>query len=108
MRVSRRLVIAGAGILLITTIGQVKAANNAVSISNFTFAPAENKIHVGDTVTFKNEDDIPHQVIASDGSFKGKALDTGDMSVFTFTTAGEFGYFCGLHPHMVGKVIVTP
>ena len=108
MQSSRRLVMIWAGMLFLISNSQVQAADNAVSISNFTFTPAEIKIHIGDTVTFKNEDDIPHQVIASDGSFKGKALDTSDTSVFTFKTAGEFGYFCGLHPHMVGKVIVTP
>ena len=85
------------------------AADSAVvAISNFTFSPAAIKIHPGDSLTFRNDDDIPHQVIANDGSFKSKALDTGDTSVFTFKTAGEFGYFCGLHPHMVGKVIVAP
>ena len=97
-----------AGVALVLVYGQAQGAEFKVAISNFTFSPAETHVHVGDTVTFTNEDDIPHQVIASDVSFKGKALDTGDTSVFMFKSAGEFGYFCGLHPHMVGKVIVTP
>lgn len=108
MQISRRMVLAGSGLFLVAFVDDVQAADNAVSISNFTFSPAEIKVRVGDTVTFKNEDDIPHQVIASDGSFKGKALDTNDTSMFTFKTIGDFGYFCGLHPHMVGKVIVVP
>ncbi len=97
-------------VLILSAIAApVLAADGAVvAISNFTFNPPEIKIHLGDSLTFRNDDDIPHQVIASDGSFKSKALDTGDTSVFTFKTAGEFGYFCGLHPHMVGKVIVAP
>lgn len=27
---------------------------------------------------------------------------------FMFTTAGEYAYFCGLHPHMKGKMVVAP
>ena len=100
--------VAAAALVWALCCGHALAADFSVSISNFTFSPAEVKVHVGDTVTFKNEDDIPHQVIANGGSFKGKALDTGDTSVFTFKSTGEFGYFCGLHPHMVGKIIVTP
>ena len=57
---------------------------------------------------FKNDDDIPHSVVGKDGSFKLKVLDTNDTGVNTFSKAGEFVYFCGLHPHMVGKVIVLP
>ena len=52
--------------------------------------------------------DIPHLFVANDGSFRSKALDTSDIYSFTFTKAGDFAYFCGLHPHMQGKVIVSP
>ena len=37
-----------------------------------------------------------------------KALDTGDTYEFTFTKAGDFAYFCGLHSHMQGKITVAP
>ena len=33
--------------------------------------------------------------------------EAADKYGFTFATAGSFEYFCGLHPHMKGKVIVT-
>ena len=96
--------------LVMAEVIATHAANAAVvvTISNFTFDPAEVKIHAGETVIFKNVDDIPHQVVADDHGFKSKALDTGDTATFTFSTAGDFGYFCGLHPHMLGKVIVAP
>jgi plastocyanin len=35
-----------------------------------------------------------------------EGLDTNDSFSFTFAGAGTFDYFCGLHPHMVGKIIV--
>jgi plastocyanin len=77
-----------------------------VNIDNFTFSPRALKIKVGATVTWKNEDDIPHTVVATDKTFKSKALDTDDSYSFTFATAGVYEYFCSLHPHMTGKIEV--
>jgi plastocyanin len=79
---------------------------NEITIDNFTFTPKELTIAVGTTVKWVNHDDIPHTVVEKKTSFRSKALDTDDSYSFTFASAGEFDYFCGLHPHMVGKVIV--
>ena len=79
-----------------------------VKIDNFVFGPEALTVSVGTTVTWINQDDIPHTVVASDKSFKSKVLDTDERFSFTFTKPGEFGYFCSLHPHMTGKVIVKP
>ncbi|MDB5432537.1 MAG: blue (type 1) copper domain protein [Caulobacter sp.] len=77
-----------------------------VHISNFTFNAPTVTIGLGTTVTWVNDDDIPHTVVATDRSFKSKPLDTGDRFSFTFTKPGEVAYFCSLHPHMTGKVVV--
>lgn len=87
--------------------GPALAEDARVSIDNFTFTPAELTIVQGTTVTWTNADDIPHAVAASDKLFKSKALDTDDGFSFTFSAAGEYAYFCSLHPHMTGKIIVT-
>nr|WP_245884298.1 cupredoxin family copper-binding protein [Hartmannibacter diazotrophicus] len=88
---------------------QATAAETAsVSIENFTFSPAELTVTAGTTVTFTNHDDIPHTVVATDNSFKSKPLDTDDTYTITFKDQGSFDYFCSLHPHMTGKVIVLP
>jgi plastocyanin len=79
---------------------------NVVTIDNFTFAPQELTVAVGTTVKFVNHDDIPHTVVEKKLSFRSKALDTDDAYSYTFATAGSFDYFCSLHPHMVGKIIV--
>ncbi len=79
----------------------------AVHISNFTFGPKAVTVKVGQTVTWTNEDDIPHTVVATDKSFRSKVLDTGQSFSFTFTKAGQFAYFCSLHPMMTGKIVVT-
>ena len=79
-----------------------------VTIDNFSFSPETLTISAGTKVTFVNHDDIPHTVVAVDKSFRSRALDTDDSYEFTFTTAGAFDYFCGLHPHMKAKIVVTP
>ena len=76
-----------------------------VKIDNFTFAPQKLTVKAGTTVTWINQDDIPHTVVST-GHFRSKALDTDDKYSFTFTTPGTFQYFCGLHPHMQGTVVV--
>ena len=82
-------------------------ATNVITIDNFTFTPKDLTVAVGTTVKWVNHDDIPHTVVEKKTTFRSKALDTDDSYSFTFTSAGTFDYFCGLHPHMVGKVIVN-
>ena len=79
---------------------------NVVTIDNFTFTAPELTVAVGTTVKWVNHDDIPHTVVEKKLSFRSKALDTDDAYSYTFAAAGTFDYFCGLHPHMVGKIIV--
>jgi plastocyanin len=109
--VRRALVVA---ILLGPVVGAMLAfgavaaqdATNVVTIDNFTFTPPELTVAVGTTVKWVNHDDIPHLVVNKDKTFRSKALDTDDSFSYTFASAGTFDYFCALHPHMVGKVIV--
>jgi plastocyanin len=79
---------------------------NEITIDNFTFTPKEFTVAVGTTVKWVNHDDIPHTVVEKNTTFRSKPLDTDDSYSFTFTSAGTFDYFCGLHPHMVGQVVV--
>lgn len=58
--------------------------------------------------TWVNADDIPHLVSEKDGKFRSSALDTDDKFSQTFSTAGTVEYFCAIHPHMTGKIVVTP
>jgi len=83
-----------------------KGAPNEITIDNFVFTPKELTVAVGTTIKWANHDDIPHSVVDKNKTFRSKALDTDDSFSYTFATAGTFDYFCGLHPHMVGQVIV--
>jgi len=79
-----------------------------VAIDNFTFTPATLTIKPGIKVTFVNHDDIPHSIVDAKGAFRSKVLDTDESYSMTFNTAGDVTYFCGLHPHMKGAIVVTP
>ncbi len=92
--------------LAAVTLGAAAPAPSVIKIDNFVFGPAVATVPVGTTVTWVNEDDIPHTVVATDKSFKSKVLDTDDKFSFTFTKAGTYDYFCSIHPHMTGKVVV--
>ena len=94
-------------LLVPVTAAHAAAAPGAmVHIGNFTFSQPVLTINAGTVVTWVNDDDIPHTVVAQDKSFKSRVLDTGDRFSFTFTKAGQIAYFCSLHPHMTGKLVV--
>ena len=82
------------------------ATDAEVDIDQFTFLPQRITVKAGTTVTWINEDDVPHTVASSGKLFKSKALDTADKFSFTFTTPGTYDYFCSVHPHMTGAVVV--
>lgn len=78
-----------------------------VTIGNFTFGPGALTVKPGTTVTWLNGDDIPHTVVAADKTtFRSKPLESGDSFVFTFSKPGIYPYFCSIHPHMTGKIVV--
>jgi plastocyanin len=88
---------------------QVAAAEtNAVTIDDFAFSPQTITVPAGTTVTWTNKDDEPHTVTsaADPKLFKSAALDTDDKFSFTFTKPGTYQYFCAIHPHMTGIVVV--
>ncbi len=105
----RPLWAAGAIIVLsvLAALRPAGAEEALVRISNFAFVPPDLTVKVGTTVTFRNEDDEPHLVVAGDGSFRSRALDTKDSFAYDFSQPGEFSYFCSLHPHMQGKIRVS-
>jgi plastocyanin len=86
-----------------------RAAAAAVSIDNFAFTPAMLTVPAGTRVTWANGDDIPHTVVSAlhPPLFKSPPLDSGEAFAFVFDAPGTYGYFCSLHPHMQGTIVVT-
>jgi amicyanin len=85
---------------------QQAAAAVDVKIDNFIFSPQELTVAAGTTVTWTNRDDIPHTVVSTEKVFKSKVLDTDDKFSYTFSKPGTYPYFCSVHPHMTGTVVV--
>jgi plastocyanin len=94
------------GVMAVTTHPTTAPAAVRVAIDNFSFAPAEITVAAGTKVTWVNHDDVPHTVTADDKAFNSGALDTDDAFSHVFAAPGAYPYFCGLHPHMTGRVVV--
>ena len=82
------------------------AAEAKVSIDNFTFSPETLEIPVGTKVVWVNGDDVPHTVRSTEDLFRSEALDTDDQFERVFLERGTYEYYCGVHTHMTGKVVV--
>jgi plastocyanin len=92
-----------------TEAPQVATAQpGTVTIDNFAFAPATLTVAPGTKIVWDNKDAEPHTVMSADGgmTFKSPALDTDDKFSFTFDKPGTYKYFCSIHPHMVGTIVV--
>lgn len=90
-----------------TTTRNTPAATAAISIRDFAFEPATLSISAGSKVTWTNRDDEPHLVVSADARFHASpALDTDDTYAAVFAKPGTYGYFCSIHPHMVGRIVV--
>lgn len=77
-----------------------------VKIDNFSFTPQVLTIKAGTSVTWTNKDDVPHTVVSTSKKFASKVLDTDERFSFTFKEPGTYEYYCSVHPHMTGKVVV--
>jgi plastocyanin len=78
-----------------------------IKIDNFSFGSMTLTVAAGTTVTWTNNDDIPHNVVSVDKTtFKSQALDTGEKFSYTFTKPGTYPYFCSIHPKMTAEIVV--
>jgi len=106
IRVATALAVAVFAVATALPAASAHVAETEVKIDQFAFAPQRVTVKAGTTVIWINDDDIPHTVASSAKLFKSNALDTKDKFSFTFTTAGAYEYFCSLHPHMTGTIVV--
>jgi plastocyanin len=99
----------GGGVIAAALIGAgtALAADQAVSISGFSYSPASVTVNVGDSVTWTNSDAQAHTATADDASWdSGTIGGSGGTGAVTFSTAGTFPYHCTIHPQMTGTVTV--
>ena len=106
IRIAIALVTVVLAMAAVVPVASAQSVDLQVQIDQFIFAPQRITVKAGTTVTWVNGDDIPHTIAATNKLFKSKTLDTQDRFSFTFTTPGTYEYFCSLHPHMTGAVVV--
>jgi plastocyanin len=82
------------------------AADKAVKIVGFAFAPSTVTVSVGDTVTWSNGDSVGHTATAADGAFDTGAIAEGTTASITLSKAGTYAYACKIHPAMTGTIVV--
>jgi len=73
------------------------------------FSPAVITVIIGtnNTVTWTNQDSTTHTVTATDNSFNSGDIKAGASWTYTFTTPGNYTYYCIYHSAwMKGTVIV--
>jgi len=75
-----------------------------VEISNFQFSPQTITIPKGTTIIWTNKDSAPHNIVSTD--IKSETFRTGETYAYTFPSTGTYEYRCGIHPSMIGTVIV--
>ncbi len=82
---------------------------NAVQIGmqGLAFDPKDVTVKVGTTVTWKNLEDIPHNVTAEEGAdFRSDLFGKDGTYTFKATKAGTIKYVCTIHPGMEGTLTV--
>jgi plastocyanin len=99
------------------TTNSVSIVSGASTLTTDAYSPNPIQVSVGTTVTWTNNDSQPHTVTSGsngqpDNKFNSSPnftplLNPGQTFSFTFTEAGNYPYFCALHPNMVGTVIVS-
>ena len=98
-------------------VTSVSIANGAsVPTNEEFFAPDDVQVTVGSMVTWKNDDTASHTVTSGtvqnntptpDGRFDSGILNAGDSFPFVFDKAGEYQYYCTIHPWMTAKVTAS-
>jgi plastocyanin len=92
----------------------VSIVPNASTMGDKAYSPNPAGVKAGESVTWTNDDSQIHTATsgAVGAEDSGMVFDSGILSPkatfdFKFDQAGEFDYYCTLHPQMVGKVDVS-
>jgi len=98
------------GVALLGAAMRVASAADAdgaeIKIDNFKFSPTPLTVPKGTTVTWVNQDDMPHSIVCQALQLHTHPMDTDGRTSFRFDQPGRYEYVCGLHPFMRGQVIV--
>ncbi|GHG37042.1 MULTISPECIES: cupredoxin domain-containing protein [Amycolatopsis] len=109
----RRAALAVAGLLVFLNLpfaGPAAAAAQQVMMQGYAFSPAALTVRVGDTVTWMQHDEAPHDVVTTSApvAFRSPQLSAGQSWSYTFRQPGTYQYYCSVHPDMRASVTVLP
>jgi plastocyanin len=93
-----------------TEVDTVEAPGGAVRIRmvDFAFDPEDVDVRVGQTITWVNEDDAPHNAVERAGdTLRTDTIEKGGEVTFTPEEAGTIDYICTIHPNMTGTLTVA-
>ncbi len=83
------------------------ATTEVQMVKSYRFDPKVIEITAGDTVTWTNQDEVPHTATGQDRDvLQSGTISPGASFSQVFPEAGEFGYFCEFHPNMTGTIVV--
>ena len=77
-----------------------------VKMTQAGFVPAALEVAAGTTITWINDDDMPHSVTANDGTFDSGPIQPGKTYRWTATPPGTIAYHCIFHPSMTATTTV--
>lgn len=98
------LLVLAATAALIALPGTAFAEDQWITTFDFSYRPSSVTVRVGDTVTFVNDDEIPHDAVG-DG-WSTTLLTQGQSDAVSFSRAGTYRFTCSLHPQMSGSIVV--
>jgi plastocyanin len=100
------MAVAALGLVFAAPASTASTATATVQITANKFVPGTATITAGDSVTWRNVDKVPHQVVANGGQFASPILDPGKTYTHPFGRGGTFRYHDALHPTLRGTVVV--
>jgi YVTN family beta-propeller protein len=84
-----------------------RAGDIQIRMATFAFGPATVTVRAGQRVTWIDGDPVPHTATAKNGGWDSGQVVPGGSFTVAMTKPGTYEYFCGNHPFMQAKVIVT-
>ncbi|MEU4764036.1 plastocyanin/azurin family copper-binding protein [Actinosynnema sp. NPDC023794] len=86
------------------------AQGHQITIAQYAYQPGAMTVRVGETVTWTNQDQAPHDVVTTAGPavLGSPLLAQGQSWSFTSTLPGAYDYYCSVHPDMRARVTVLP
>jgi plastocyanin len=87
---------------------QALGRSDVIGMKSLRFKPDHVQVPVGQKVTWRNDESVPHDVKADSGAdFASKTFGKDGTFTFTPDKAGTITYECTLHPGMDGTIDVV-